>query len=176
MVGRTWIAVGLVVALFAAACDGECFLDAGLPCSECDDISEPASLEIGGGSDATRFVELEDGDELPVALGPAGGMVLFLSLRARGIHPGKQGPAEQRYAPLSRIELFFEGQSVGLGGGRAVLTDADQGAEWLRTAVLFYSEELWPEILGQTLTVRAEINDECGNFATDELNAVVAEN
>ncbi len=169
------LAFGLLLACGSDGSDGECLLDAGLACSECDGISELASLEIGGGTYTTGFVELEDGDELRVTLGPAGGLALFLSFRARGIYPGKEGPREHRHAPLSRIELFLEGESVGLRLGGGVLTDTDQGAERLEAGVLFYSDELWPEILGQTLTVRAEISDECGNFATDELNAVAAE-
>ena len=86
-------------------------------------------------------------------------------------------PEELRCTELEdpRVLLEIFDQSAGIVAAATQhlgLTSTEQGAEALGILIVLESE--WPisELLGNTVTLRGEITDACGNTATDELNVV----
>ncbi len=156
--------------------DGECFLDAGLPCSVCESVTEPAALQIGGYNGQTTFVELDDGDDMALVRGPGGGYFLWVSIRAWGVYPGEAGPAGNAAYPVSSIQAEWQGSVVARSPRMKVsLTATDTGAEALGFFVVVDGSSYPIELIDQLVTIRGEITDVCGNTATDTLDVVVVD-
>ncbi len=165
----------MVMGLTVACGDGECFLDAGLPCSICESVTEPARLGVGGGTPQAGFVEMQDGDEMTVVLGPSGPYMVTPSIRAWGVFPGEAGRAGDPADPTIAIEALLETEQIGSSWPEHLgLTVTVDGAERLGIFVPFWEVDLGT-YLDQLVTIRGEITDVCGNTATDTLDVVLVQ-
>jgi len=171
----------LVLACFAlgiAGCDEE------LTCENLEAVA--GEVEVGVGEDT--FVSIEDGKVIQVERGSQGGMHVWVSLSAAGIHPG----SEELWDGLANGDLpDVEFQLLDPDGGiltpdnqrPSVLVRTDDGRyELLNNLVVFrHFAELpddWAELdygeveaamqeVDHTLLVRIE--DSCGTVVQDEV-------
>ncbi len=166
-----WARVLCAVAMLTSAgCDDD----------SCEELDEAATLEIGGGSLQSGFVPLEDGAEMVITFGPAGAYMVIASLRVSGIDPGKSGRLASELDPLVDIEALLDTTPIGAlgvcGTGpeyRGMQTTED-GAELLGVWVGFPTAQL-DDLVGQTLTLRAEGTDVCGRHASDQLTVLLVQ-
>lgn len=173
-IGMLAVTLGVTVACGGG---GECFLDAGLPCSVCESVTEPAALQLGGYDDAQAgFVALGDGDSMALVLGPGGGYFLWVSIRAWGMYPGETGRGGDAEDPKIGVEALWQGSLVGYSFATHLgLTVTDAGAERLGIFVIIDPSSSPLGFIDQLVTLRGEITDACGNTATDELDVVVVQ-
>ncbi len=152
-------------------------------CAACEDPDPrcvvrggPASLEIGGGTYQTGFVEMQDGDEMALELSAGGLYFLEPSIRAWGVYPGAAGRLGNPEDPEILIELFLQTELIG-GSARAHvgLTVTADGAEKLTIHAPFSCALGRSTYIDQLVTIYAEITDVCGNTATDTLHVVVVD-
>ncbi len=149
----------------------------------CGSDSEPincnftgaASAVVGGGTDSTGFLNLNDGDEMTVSLGPQGAWMVTPSIRVQNMWPGKSGRTGNSNDPEVVTELYLDGNLVG-GSAREYLglTPAvGGGAEALGMFSPFVRELELVDYLGRTVRIRGVVEDACGRRASDELDVVV---
>ena len=132
------------------------------------DFNGPAWALGGGGTQQTGFVNLSDGAEMTVTLGPQGLNMVTPSIRVQNMYPGKAGRTGNPNDPTVLVELFINGQAVG-GSARENLglrVSAD-GADALGIFAPFTID--LDEYLGKMVTVRGTVEDACGRSASDEL-------
>lgn len=161
-----WARVVCAVAMTTSAgCDDD---------DSCEDVDEVATLEIGGGSLQSGFVPLEDGAEMELTLGPTGLYMVIASLRVSGIDPGMAGRVASELDPLVEIEALLDTTQIGAlgvcGTGQEYygMQTTEYGAELLGVWVSFPTAAL-DDLVGQTLTLRAQVTDVCGRHASNEL-------
>lgn len=165
------------ILMAAAACDDTpCFRDAGIACSVCEAITEPATLEIGitQGEDADRyFVELQNGDDIPIYLNYNGLWASDGAIRVHGMYPGDAEQLGGVTNPVVKIDVFDQAVLAGGGTWRVGLTATDNGAEGLSLLIPYFVDQPISEYLGRTFTLRVQVTDACGTTATDELDVVL---
>jgi len=146
--------------------------DAAVSHVDCSTVTGSPSVQVGGGTAQTGFVDLQDGAEMVGVLGPQGLYMVTPSIRAHGVFPGEDGRAGNPDDPVVLVETF---QSDSLVGGSASehlgLTQTANGLERYGIFVPFTGD--LSEFVGETVTLKATVTDACGNNAVDELNIVV---
>ena len=163
---RSAVRASLVIAIMVAGCgcggDGEV-----VDCT----FDEAPSVVVGGGTTQTGFLDLNDGADMTIVLGPQGLYMVTPSVRAFGMYPGVSGRTGNSNDPEILIELL-DGSTVIGGSARANLglTGTVAGDERLGIFTPF-TEEL-STYLGQTVTIRGEVTDACGRSASDTLDIV----
>lgn len=157
---------GLVLAIVAAGygCSG------GGEVVDCA-IAEVASVVVGGGTTQTGFLDLSDGADMTIVFGLQGLYMVTPSVRVHGMYPGVSGRTGNGNDPEILIELLLGATIIG-GSARANLglTANVVGDERLGIFTPFTGERV--TYLGQTITIRANVSDACGNSASDELYVV----
>ena len=136
-------------------------------------FSDAATLLVGGGTQQTGFIELQDGSEMLAALGPQGLFMVTPSVRAHAVHPGKGGRTGNTEDPKIEIQLIAAGGAVvgGSGSNHMGLTQTLEGVERLGVWAPFEGDVA--AHVGNTITVRGSITDACGRTAVDELDVIV---
>ena len=139
---------------------------------QCGTVTGTPDLELGGGNPQTGFVELSAGSDMLGVLGPQGLYMVTPSVRAMGVYPGEDGRAGHPDDPMVIIETYLDGVLVGGSAEENLgLTVNVAGMERLGIYVPFDGD--LSEFVGKTVTLRATIEDACGNSASDELQVVV---
>ena len=146
--------------------------DAAVSMVECSTVTGTPSVQVGGGSSQTGFVDLPDGAEMVGVLGPQGLYMVTPSIRAHGVYPGEDGRAGHPDDPVVLVETF-EGSTL-VGGSASEhlgLTNTAAGYERYGIFVPFTGD--LSEYVGKTVTLKATVTDACDNTATDELQILV---
>lgn len=147
-----------------------CSAGCGVVGGECDptcNFSGAPTALLGGGTSQTGFVNLSDGDEMTVTLGPQGLYMVTPSVRVQNMDTGQSG---QRTScePEVLIEIIKDGSVIGGSAREHIgLTKTANGGEALGVFTPFTAET---DYLGMVVTLRAQVSDACGNSATDELD------
>lgn len=145
--------------------------DAAVEAVDCDLGGEPAVVIAGGGTLQTGFLELPDGAEMEVTLGPQGLYMVTPAIRTRGIYPGHSGSVGSATDPMVGIAIYQGGAQIGGSAeGRFGLTPSAGGNELLQIFSPF-SVDL-AQYDGQAVMIEATVSDVCGNAVTDTLQVV----
>ncbi len=135
-------------------------------------FSESASVTVGGGTEQAGFVEMTDGGEMTMVLGPQGLYMVTPSIRASGFYPGTAGRAGHPDDPQILIEIFLSGSLVGGSAEEHLgLTQTTAGDERLGIFTPFTGDV--GQYVEQMVTLRASVSDACGSSSSDELSIVV---
>ena len=135
-------------------------------------ISGTPTLLLGGGTQQTGFIDLQDGADMVALLGPQGLFMVTPSVRAHAVHPGKSGRTGNDEDPKIEIQLISGSTAVGGSGiNHMGLTETLEGDERLGIWTPFEGDVT--SHVGQMITLRGTITDACGRTATDELEVVV---
>lgn len=138
---------------------------------DCDLGGQAARVVAGGGTLQTGFLELPDGTDMEVTLGPQGLYMVTPAIRTEGIYPGKSGSVGSPNDPEVKIEIFRGGAQIGgSAAGRIGLTPSANGAVLLQIFSPFTSD--LGDYDGQLVEIRATVSDACGNSASDTIEVV----
>lgn len=134
-------------------------------------VGGDATLEVGTGADA--FEPLTDGDDLVLVMGPQGGYHVWGSLRATGVVPGDPLNLADPKNPLIGLSLWVNGEMVGgyQGLPRGLREDGDAWVRVGETVVLTGLSV--DDALGQTATLRAQLEDATGARLMDEVTGTL---
>ncbi len=128
----------------------------------------PAEIEIGQGT--SGFEPLQDGDVLPIDLGPQGGWHTYGTLRALGVYPGPATTVDQTTPTLS-FTLTADGFTGGYEELPRRLREDPSGSDdalWLVGDLLVLDVLDAAEADGAQAVLRARLTDACGREAADE--------
>ncbi len=140
--------LALLAALALAACDSTEELECLNP--------EPGVAEVGAGDLTTGFIELDDGDDVSVVLGPQGLHMIVVSARAREFEMPSQA--------VIHVEVGIRAGGEIVGGTVANVEPSsfiDGAVELLGLRAVFIVEEVRP-LDGQLADVELVVVDGCG--------------
>ena len=160
-----------------------CFVSSAAGCTsgggDDDDVvncnfSGPASALVGGGNLQLGFVNMSDGADMTVVLGPQNLYMVTPSIRVQNMYPGQAGRTGNSNDPEVRIELFMGDNLIG-GSARENLglSQSAEGAEALGIFAPFTAA--LNDYLGSTVIVKGTVEDACGRSASDELQVVTVQ-
>lgn len=155
---------GAALTLVSIACTGG---PAGV---DCDQSGSP-SAQVGGGSDSVGFVALQSGDPMTVVLGPQGLYMVTPSVRVQNMAGGQAGRVGDSDDPRVEFQLYQGSTNIG-GSAREYLglTSTADGSEVLGVFTPFTVDI--STYINQTITVKVDVVDACGNHATGSLDVV----
>lgn len=120
-------------------------------------IAEPATLTVGLGDLGTGFVEIEDGDDVPVVLGPQGLHMIVVSVRLDQFEMPSLGDQTK-----VSIAIRQDGELVGgLAGDLPPTTVAGESVEFLGLRAEFVVAEIEP-FVGKRADIVVTVLDGCG--------------
>lgn len=127
---------------------GRCVLvDSGAPCT--GELDEQQQFEPFG-----------PGGDMPFVLGPQGSSMFVLAVRTSGIHPGDpDNPASPENPDVTMSMTRENGQQVALYRGRPFFADDVNNPTIVTAPGLFVIMEGAHELVGDVLTVQADITD-----------------
>lgn len=136
------------------------------------DFEGPAQVVLGGGTQQTGFLTLQDGADMTGSLGPQGLYMITPSVRAKNVYPGKGGSVGDARDPEIVVEAYL-GQDLvgGSAQARMGLTMTPDGGERLGIWVPFNGR--LDEYVGKTVVLMTTVADACGQTVTDELEVVI---
>ena len=135
-------------------------------------FSVAPSVTLGGGSEQTGFVDMADGGEMSIVLGPQGLYMVTPSIRTLGLYPGTAGRVGHADDPQILIEIISS--SIVVGGSAEEnlgLTQTASGSE--RLGIFTPFAENAAQYVDQSVTLRATVSDACGKSSSDELGIIV---
>ena len=137
-------------------------------------FSGPASAQVGGGTSQTGVVNMSDGADMIVVLGPQGLYMVTPSIQVQNMYPGQAGRTGHSNDPEVLVELYMDGALVG-GSARENLglRQTAGGAEALGIFAPFTID--LGDYLGKTVTVRGTVKDACGRSASDDLQIMAVQ-
>ncbi len=142
-------------------------------------FSEAVSVTLGGGTQQAGFVDMVDGGEMTVVLGPQGLYMVTPSVRTQGFYTGAAGRAGHPDDPEILIEIFLSGSLIGGSASEHLgLTQTAAGDERLGIFTPFADDpdtaaDDFDQYVGQTVMLRATVSDACDNSSSDELSIIV---
>lgn len=138
----------------------------------CDAVSEAPRVEVGAGWES--FQPLADGDLVEVEHGFQGGSHVFGALHAWGI---VQDATRNPGIPRVTFQIVHGGDAIGgfTNVRTAFQTVADGVLEALAQQAIFADEVDPGDLLGETVTLRAEIVDKCGTTASGDVDVQLAD-
>jgi len=137
-------------------------------------FSGPATALVGGGTSQTGFVNLSDGADMTVVLGPQGLYMVTPSIRVQNMYPGKAGRTGNSNDPEVVVELYLGGELIGGSARENIgLRQSVDGDEALGIFAPFTAE--LTDYLGRTVTVKGTVEDACGRSTSDELDITVVQ-
>ncbi len=142
-----------VLLLLLVGCEPEPDVEP-LPCRN----PEPGLADLGEGDLASGFVDLQDGDELPLIFGPQGMHMVVVSARITDLEPAQAGGIGNRVT----VAIRHEGEVV--GGTVADMEPSEavgETTDFLGIRAIFTAAEV--ELLDEALAeVEVIVRDGCG--------------
>ncbi len=136
----------------------------------CADLG-PAWVEVGDGED--QHTGLDDGDDVPIVLGPQGGYMIALSLGAGGVLAGDPADPTDPRNPRVTFQAFLPDEPEPLGSITPVrgLSPMDDGDLQLLGTWLIFDAALDTAVyFDQLIDVDVQITDARGNEASDSVS------
>ncbi len=125
----------------------------------------PTSAELGAGED--DYTYLEEDDEVQIVLGPQGGHMIALGVRAQGIWAGDPDDPTDGKNPRTTFQAFLAGEEQPLGSITVArgLSSANEDLELLGTWLIFNSAHDTAVYFDKSLDITVSIVDTYGNTA-----------
>ena len=162
---RRTCVVALLVAQSACEADGD---------PRCRGLESPPTLQVGGSEWSSGvFIELGDGDEWLVQVGPMGLQVVLVAVRGRGLYPGDVEAGANW--PEVELRATADEREIGSSYGGIGFVDADDLVETRAIMIALHDADCGQNeyqlecYVGRDLTLEAQITDVCGNEAAGSL-------
>jgi len=142
---------------------------------ECGEYPGPGSVTVGRGTQLTGFMPVEDGSQQAIELGPNGLLMLQLAILTEGVYPGEPRRTAYPHDPMVATEVWRDDEVVADAPPQHLGLSEHIGVHgrYERSGIFtLFSTARIHDLIGETHTLWASVEDVCGNRATGEVSVL----